>query len=491
MSAQVVAPAPAAADEGQANLATSLVALYVFLLFGRVLEMFQFFGLGSLRLMLPISIVALVAVFLTGNVMRALRTPLGVLLIAWTAWMVVCMPFSSWRSESLSQFAVIWLKSLMVFFIIAGLGSTAFAFRRVMNSMAWAAAAACLLVLPGLSSVGGRAGIDRLVGVGTLSNPNEIAFHLWLGMAFLVALLVRSPGFKKVTLSAICFLELAIILKTVSREGLLLALIIVLLTLPRVSFPNKMKIVVVSILVCVFAAATLSHESLDRYMTVFNRNVDGQAAASAEASSRARAQKLHESIELTLRHPIFGVGMGVFMPASVELAKEEHRQGDWAVSHNAYTQVSSELGVPGLLILLAIYFTAFRQVLQVSRAAKQAGREEVRQIAFTLLLALTVLSVHFCFDSIAYVFYMPLITGLIAAFALVYAPAELRAVTSSPVVEGTRAITVAPAVQVAWRQIAPTPAATQLKTGKSQQALSNIMSNPLRNPYRFGRRRKV
>jgi O-antigen ligase len=466
-----------AADEGQSSLATKLVVLYVFLLFGRVLEMLQVFGLGGLRLMVPISIVALVAVFLSGNFLRALRTPLGVLLIAWTAWMIVCMPFSGWRSESLNQFANIWLKSLMVFFIVAGLGGAAFAFRKVMNAMGWAAAAACLLVLPGFSSVGARPGIDRLVGVGTLSNPNEIAFHLWLGMSFLVALFVRGQNTKKVILSAVCLLEFAITLKTLSREGLLLALVVVFLALLRVSFPNKIKIALASTLVGFFALATLSPEGLDRYLTVFTHNVSGEAAASAKASSRAREQKLRESVELTRRHPIFGVGMGVFMPASVALAEENGRRGDWEVSHNGYTQVSSELGLPGVLILLAIYLTALRQIAQISRAAKRAGREDVRQMAFTLFIALVVLIVHFCFDSIAYVFYMPLMTGLVAAFSLAYSTAVSEE-SSEVFAERVPSLTFQPAMGNSWVPVLPSPASRHAPPVK-----------PSRNPYRFGRRR--
>ena len=190
-------------------IATRLVALYMFLLFCRILEMLPFFGLGHLRLMVLVTVAALLVVFLTGNLVRALKTPIGALLIAWTAWMVVCMPFSTWRSETLDQFLNNWLKSLMVFFIVAGLASTTGAFEKVTSAMGWAAAAACIVVLPGISAAGtGNGANDRLYGVGTLSNPNEIAFHLWLGMSFLVLLAVRGKALKKWFLFAICGFEL-------------------------------------------------------------------------------------------------------------------------------------------------------------------------------------------------------------------------------------------------------------------------------------------
>jgi O-antigen ligase len=464
-------------SEDRGSISIKIVGLYVFLLFCRILEMLQMFGLGQIRLMLLVTSVALVVVFATGNLVRALKTPLGILLIAWTCWMVVCMPFSSWRSETLNQFANNWLKSLAVFFIVAGLGSTVSSYRRAISAMGWAAVAASVVVLPGIASAGnGNGANDRLIGVGTLSNPNEIAFHLWLGMSFLLLLAACSGRLRKFILIAVCCFELVLIMKTVSREGLLLGVAVFTLALLRVSAFNKVKLISAAIAVCLVAVLSLSHQSLERYMTLFESNVSGAAASSAEASSRMRQQKLIESIELTLRHPIFGVGMGVFMPASVEIAKENGGKVDWEVSHNSYTQVSSELGFPGILLLLAIYVTAWRQLWQIDRAAKHLEREDIRQFAFALRVALIILSIHFCFDSMAYVFYMPLIMGLIAAFALVYGPIVLGKADEEPA------------------DLAPedTPSLIPQYAYQPAAAVAKLPSPsvPRRNPYRFGRRRQ-
>ena len=78
--------------------------------------------------------------------------------------------------------------------------------------------------------------------------------------------------------------------------------------------------------------------------------------------------------------------------------------------------MSSELGFPGFFLLIALYISAFRQLIKAGKVIKAAGREDIRQIAFALLLALVVLSIHFCFDSMAYMFYLPLLMALIAAF---------------------------------------------------------------------------
>jgi O-antigen ligase len=468
----VAAPPPAIPDEGRSTLSTKIVGLYVFLLFCRILEMLGMFGLGRLRLMMLVTTIALVAAILTGNLVRALKTEIGVLLVLWTSWMLISIPFGTWRSESLNQFANLWLKSLIVFFIVVGLACTRPAFQRSMSAMGWAAAMAAVLVLPGLASAGRGNGVDdRLIGFGTLSNPNEIAFHLWLGMSFLVLLAVRGHGIKKLLLRGVCVLEVFLIVKTVSREGLLIGAVVILLALLRASAMDKAKILVAASVLCVVGVLSLSPQSLDRYLTLFTSHVNGEAAASARESSRSREQKLRESVELTLRHPLFGVGMGVFMPASVGLAKEKGGPVDWQASHNSYTQVSSELGIPGILILLAILGSAVRQVWRMDREAKHAGRDDVRQYAFAILIAIVVLAIHFCFDSMAYLFYMPLIAGLATALATTYGPEFAMARES---------------VITATERTGGSPAAVRPSAAPAIAPLGRE-----RNPYRLGRRRST
>ena len=466
----VAVPPPAIPDEGRSTLSTKIVGLYVFLLFCRILEMLGMFGLGRLRLMMLVTLVGLAAVILTGNLVRALKTEIGVLLVLWTSWMLISIPFGTWRSESLNQFANLWLKSLMVFFIVVGLACTRPAFQRAMSAMGWAAVIAAALVLPGLADAGGGNGVDdRLIGFGTLSNPNEIAFHLWLGMSFLLLLAVRGNGLKKLLLGGVCLLEVFLIVKTVSREGLLIGVVVILIALLRAPAMDKAKIVVAASVLTVVGVLSLSPQSLDRYLTLFTSHVNGEAASSARESSRSREQKLRESVELTLRHPLFGVGMGVFMPASVGLAKEKGGPVDWQASHNSYTQVSSELGIPGILILLAIYASAVRQVWRVDREAKRSRRNDVRQYAFAILIAIVVLSIHFCFDSMAYLFYMPLIAGLATALAVTYGP-ELATIRE-PVIA------------------APEKASGMLTALRPSTAPAIVGAGRERSPYRLGRRR--
>ena len=100
--------------------------------------------------MLIISSVALLVVFLGGDFLRAAATPAGLLLLIFTFWAVLIMPFSSWRSESLQVFTSVWIKSLAAFFIIAGLSRSIDHTRKVFTAISLGAVASLLLVvLPG------------------------------------------------------------------------------------------------------------------------------------------------------------------------------------------------------------------------------------------------------------------------------------------------------------------------------------------------------
>jgi len=54
------------------------------------------------------------------------------------------------------------------------------------------------------------------------------------------------------------------------------------------------------------------------------------------------------SIQLTFEHPILGVGPGEFMDAEAEEAAVAGKKAMWHFTHNSYTELSSETGLPGL-----------------------------------------------------------------------------------------------------------------------------------------------
>ena len=213
----------AAADERATTSTRILVSLRI--LFSHVLEMFGMVGYENLRLMLVVTSTALLVVFITGNIIRAVKTETGA--------RCCCINHVDGDRDAIQLARIRNSQS-----VSEQLAEVAHGFHHCSGSDFDDSDVSPIAEIDGMGSGGffdlgnsGRiGGGDRLVGIGTLSNPNEVAFHLWLGMPFLIYLITQSRAVKKIILIGICGFELLMIIKTVSREGLLLAGAIALLT---------------------------------------------------------------------------------------------------------------------------------------------------------------------------------------------------------------------------------------------------------------------
>jgi O-antigen ligase len=122
-------------------------------------------------------------------------------------------------------------------------------------------------------------------------------------------------------------------------------------------------------------------------------------------SADARQTLLMSGVVLTLNNPVFGVGPGNFGPTIVNIGKE---QGfDWAPlnTHNAYTQVSSETGIPGILLFLALIFFSTRALVSLLRQTSATGttpNSEIHRLASALLVSLAAILTCLFFLSEAY-----------------------------------------------------------------------------------------
>jgi O-antigen ligase len=107
----------------------------------------------------------------------------------------------------------------------------------------------------------------------------------------------------------------------------------------------------------------------DRMGTITNTKAD------STGSAQQRRELLTRSLEVTLRHPVFGVGPGQFQQVS----------GYWLQTHNTYTQLSAEAGIPALIIFLIIVKRTFKN-LRFFRTA--AERDEAWYLSRALYCAM-------------------------------------------------------------------------------------------------------
>ncbi|MGH9660288.1 MAG: hypothetical protein ACRD96_17190, partial [Bryobacteraceae bacterium] len=189
------------------QLGFALLLLFVFVSYSRILE---HSALNHLRLPFITSLLVLGATVVCGGVPRAFRSPAGKLLMAFSIWMLICVPFSVWRRGSFTMLLDEWLKSLMCYVMMAGLVVTVKQARQVMFTLAAASVTVTLVALAFNYRQEGRLAMPG----GTLGNPNDLAQIVLLGLPF-VGMLATSRGDmlkKALALAAVVVMLIAIVL---------------------------------------------------------------------------------------------------------------------------------------------------------------------------------------------------------------------------------------------------------------------------------------
>jgi O-antigen ligase len=401
------------------------IGFYAFCLFN-VAYYSRFFEwkLSYLHVPLITSCIALLGAAIDGRLLSTFRTKIGICMAGLTIIYTVGVPLSSWRGQSFQTLTGDWLKAVIAFMIAGALVVTFKECRTALNSIGWGVAIASLLAI-----YLGRSESGRLqVGRGTLSNANELAFILLLGLPFLwlMASDCDAPKFKR--LLAFCFTLSSIYatIRTGSRAGLLGLCVLFLLFFLRTSVIGKLVLVLG---IAAFGASVFSFfpSVVKRYETMFvGADAIAQAHNAQEASqlgaavgsSDSRRRLLINSLKVTAEHPLLGVGIGAF---GAYMAREETAEGitpRYQGTHNTYTQVSSEAGIPALILFVGIVVFSFRGLFKSYKRGKGSPTKTGRQVAnvcYALISTLTAYSVCVFFDYIAYDATLPVLAGFAIA----------------------------------------------------------------------------
>jgi O-antigen ligase len=259
----------------------------------------------------------------------------------------------------------------------------------------------------------GRMSIDAAGS--DIQDPNDYAAHLILMMPALVYLTLRPKSAILWKLVGVCSLALCFmqILSTGSRGGFvslaLTGLYIVLIGSKQVKAGILIGVPVLALLITPF----VPKESLTRLGTIFS-NTSGNPDNEAEGSSQARLALLRASWEATLEHPLLGVGPGIFMDYQANSAKDNGQRGMWHVTHNAYTQVSSECGLPALLVYLGALGATMFSLYKVGRSSDK----ELALLARFMSVMIVGFSVCIIFLSLAYNVHILVLSALVVSLKL-------------------------------------------------------------------------
>jgi hypothetical protein len=367
--------------------------------------------LGINTYLLTVMLVLLPAVWLlSGSSLRGLRHPIGRWWLAFFVWLLLATPFSLWRAGSAAMLWDFVPRSYLLFFYTATLVTSLRYCRFLMWAyliVAFGTLVTCIIW--GTYSEDARFYVPG--GLGILINANFVALSLlWGATQFIYLLYQRGIVKKLMGIAGIC-VAIAYMLKTGSRGCMLAAIICAIFFLAlthrrRVFLPVAAAAAAIGLL-------ALPSTTLSRLVQV---GIGDETDSSAEMSRLTRTELLKHSLYETATHPLFGVGPDQF---AAQMAAEEREKGAWEPwlgTHDSYTQVSSECGVPALIFYVAVIGLCWRMNYRLFRTT-QSDPKHAEMNALSASLLCTTLSYSVCnfFFHMAYTAMLPALAGLTLA----------------------------------------------------------------------------
>lgn len=237
-------------------------------------------------------------------------------------------------------------------------------------------------------------GGKRIAGIigGLFENPNDLALHLVTFFPIVVALaLAARTSLAKFFYLVVSITLVAGTIVTFSRAGFV-GLIAVFGTLAyRLLSKNRTLVGIATVLFVILFMALAPGAYRQRVTT-------------SDESSQARTGELKRSIFLTVRHPFVGVGMDNF----VLFSNTEH------ATHNSYTQVSSELGIPAGVVYVLFLIAALKRTQKMPTPKEvDKKRRRLAYLGIGLQASMIGYMVVSFFASVAYLWYVYYLVGYV------------------------------------------------------------------------------
>jgi putative inorganic carbon (hco3(-)) transporter len=245
-------------------------------------------------------------------------------------------------------------------------------------------------------------GGERVRGIvgGMFQNPNDLALHLVTMVPIGAALFLSSRNiFTKLIYAATAITLVAGIVVTFSRGGFIGLAVTLAVFFAKVTRGSKVVFGGV-ILVVVLA-----------FMLFAPGGYGGRLSNLSDMSATNRQDDLKRSIYLTIRHPIFGIGMDNFQIYS----------NHGLATHNAYTQVSVELGVFAAVcyvLFIMVPVKATRRIQKETDTSKPKPWEYY--FAIGIQASLIGYMVSSFFASVAFLWYVYYLVGYAICIRRIY-----------------------------------------------------------------------
>jgi probable O-glycosylation ligase (exosortase A-associated) len=245
--------------------------------------------------------------------------------------------------------------------------------------------------------------IAGLIG-GLFSNPNDLALHLVTMFPISLALFFGArASFRKWLFLGCVILLSAGLVATFSRGGFLGFVCVVAFVVWKFARRNRILVggFALTLVLATVALAPSAYRS--------------RLATTSDDSAIARTDDLKRSIFIAATHPLFGVGMDNYILYS----NTNH------ASHNAYTQVASEMGMAGFLIYVWFLLSPLAPLRRLERVHRTEGHKSLAYyLAIGMQASLVGYLVVSFFASVAYLWYAYYLVAYAVCLPRIYPGAE-------------------------------------------------------------------
>jgi O-antigen ligase len=212
-------------------------------------------------------------------------------------------------------------------------------------------------ILDGLSSLRGNTG-----------NINIFSASIAIKIPFVILGIINFKNYKKGFLILVLILASTTLLLTGTRStmlSLLLEIIVFTFFYFKINSFKKSSfiailLVIIPIIVSVFTANQIlkAREVKDqRYESVTNRLQQIQVTNVTDASETMRLFFWKNTVEITKKHPVFGIGLGNYKVESIPYEKEFLNDDMLSVHpHNDFLEIFAETGIVNGIVYLFIFF---------------------------------------------------------------------------------------------------------------------------------------
>jgi O-antigen ligase len=382
------------------------------------------FGFVPHLTLIPLALLWVCTVF-GGGLGRAFQVSMGRWWLALFVIMMISTPFSIWPGGSTALLADFGPKRYVILFCIAAVQVSAmqcirFAYLQIVSS----ALLLSMCFLYGSSSISdGRFYIAQSM---FFDNSNDLAIALLLTSTNLLFVFFARGFVLKILATCEILLSLFYILKSGSRGTFLAAMVAAVFVL----IFSKRKIIVLSLVpaVLIVLITFAPSQMVQRFMSVVidpEQVVASGAGGSEVESQLARQDMVKLSLKITLQHPLLGVGPGMFDNFVQKGAKEAGVHAASLSTHNAYTQVSSECGIPAFICYMATIILTIKLNYRMFKALPDQGGQvdpRLTGIAFSGLIGAIAYVVASTFHHIAFAGNLAWLSGGTVALWLVTQP---------------------------------------------------------------------